>query len=67
MQFYYGHQPFTAQSENAIFNNILQLKYTFNTTHEVPKDVQDIISKLLIINPKDRLAFPLKHPYFNMI
>lgn len=50
-KFYYGKPPFSALSENAVFDKILSLDYTFDHPIDryVPDIVKDIISRYLLI------------------
>ncbi|CAD8094894.1 unnamed protein product [Paramecium sonneborni] len=69
-EFYHGKQPFTDISENAIFNNILNLNYKINES--IPEQAQDLIRSLLVLNPLERLGqddskMIIQHQYFQDI
>lgn len=51
LKFYYGKPPFSALSENAVFDKILSLDYTLDHPIElhIPDIVKDIISRYLLI------------------
>ena len=63
---YTGTTPFfSADSEYFTFQNIMECKYQI--PENVPKEARDLIEKLLIFNPKDRLnAAQIKsHSFFD--
>lgn len=54
-QFFAGYTPFRDKTEYLIFQNILNLNYTFDNT-QVHEDARDLIEKLLKIDPKERIG-----------
>jgi len=56
--FFHGKTPFKGCSESVIFENIKNLRYTIST--DVPEDVKDLISKILITAPEKRLGAGIK-------
>ena len=69
-----GKSPFKGKNEKEIFNNINNLNYKFN--EKFPEDAKDLIQKLLVLNPKDRIGFGneknnyndiKEHPFFQDI
>ena len=65
-----GYLPFQRENRNEVFYKIHNAKYHFN--HKEFKDcteqVLDLIKKLLVVNPKQRLSAgdALKHPWFSI-
>jgi calcium-dependent protein kinase len=53
-----GYLPFQAENRNDVFKKIKNAKYHFD--HDEFKscspEVKDLISKLLVVDPKDRLT-----------
>ena len=71
--FFTGITPFKTKNEFEIFENIKNVKYSFNNT-EIPDDAKDLISKILIKDPKKRIGYNSKdyseiknHPFFKGI
>jgi serine/threonine protein kinase len=71
--FFTGYTPFKAKNEKKILENIKNLNYTFDNT-EIPDDAKDLISKILVKDPKKRIGYNSKdyseiknHPFFNGI
>ena len=69
-----GKTPFKEKNENDIFNNIKNLNYSFD--NNIPEDAKDLIKKLLVLNPKERIGYGdeknnykdiRNHPFFNDI
>ncbi|EAY14461.1 AGC family protein kinase [Trichomonas vaginalis G3] len=69
---YNGHGPFYSLNRLQVFDNIRNCKYAMVET--IPGAAQDLISKLLKLDPKERLGYNdfstgystiLSHPYFN--
>lgn len=69
---YHGRGPFFSQNRLEIFNNIRSCTYTFH--EDIPEPAKDLISKLLKLDPHERLGFGdyvngyaliLSHPFFN--
>jgi len=68
-----GNPPFQARSDYALFQKILKLEFEYPANF--PADAKDFISKLLIINPNERLGvqdsggYPSikKHKFFELI
>ena len=60
-----GRTPFHfTEDKNELFNSIKNLKIAW--TDEFPKLARDLVSKILVINPKDRLSLDeiLNHQWF---
>lgn len=53
-QFFTGKTPFKGATEYLTFQNILNLQLTFPKS--VPDDAADLISKLLVVEPSQRLG-----------
>ena len=71
--FFTGYTPFKAKTEKEILKNIKNINYTFDNT-EIPDDAKDLISKILVRDPKQRIGYNSKdyseiknHPFFNGI
>ena len=71
--FFTGYTPFKAKTEKEILKNIKNINYTFDNT-EIPDDAKDLISKILVKDPKQRIGYNSKdyseiknHPFFNGI
>ena len=52
-EFLVGKPPFESPSQNDTYSNIRNVRYTFPS--HVSKDAQDLVKKLLVLNPQDRL------------
>ncbi len=63
----YGYAPFYSNKKSKITTNIRKVNYSFPTTSEEYDHVNDVISKLLRRNPKERLKIEeiLEHPMFH--
>ena len=77
-EFLYGYPPFHADTPEKVFNNILlgKIDWPELTPDEdmkfCPPDAKDLINKLLVMNPEERLGFNgadeiKNHPYFKNI
>ena len=71
--FFTGYTPFKAKTEKEILKNIKNINYTFDNT-EIPDEAKDLISKILVKDPKQRIGYNSKdyseiknHPFFNGI
>jgi serine/threonine protein kinase len=71
--FFTGSTPFKAKEESEILEKIKNVDYTFQGT-DIPKDAQDLISKILIKDPTKRIGYyssdyeEIKnHPFFKDI
>ncbi len=53
-KFFHGRTPFKSSSEREIFKNILTMNFQIST--EIPESVQDLLSRLLVESPGDRLG-----------
>ena len=68
---YHGKTPFETGYQKSTFQNILNCKYEFDSS--IPNDAKDLISNLLIKDPKERIGVrkgyeELKsHPFFKDI
>ena len=73
--FFTGSTPFRAKTENEILENIKNIKYSLDTNeNKIPDEAKDLISKILIKDPKLRIGYNSKdyseiksHPFFNGI
>ena len=54
--FFVGKTPFKAKTEQETLNNIKNVKYSFDD-EKIPEEVKDLISKILIKDPKKRLGY----------
>jgi len=67
----YGTPPFKDKTEYLVFENIMNLKYSFPPEKPISEDIKDIIEKLLKVNPQERMSgdgnlLELKnHPFFS--
>lgn len=54
-----GTQPFYDNDSNAIFDKIRRCEFNFNDNiwKRISKEAQDFISKLIVLNPKERMNF----------
>lgn len=63
-----GFPPFYDEDNDKLFDMIKQAKFTFPSPYwdNISNEAKDLISKLLVIDPKKRLDGPglLKHPFF---
>ena len=50
-----GKTPFEGNNENETYNKILSGKYTFPRNIHISKEAKDLIQKILVSNPKERL------------
>ena len=71
--FFTGTTPFNTKKESGILENIKNVKYSFDNT-DIPDDAKDLISKILIKDPKKRIGYNSKdyseiknHPFFKGI
>jgi serine/threonine protein kinase len=71
--FFTGSTPFKAKEESEILEKIKNVNYTFEGT-DIPKDAQDLISKILIKDPTKRIGYNSSdyeeiknHPFFKDI
>jgi serine/threonine protein kinase len=53
-KFFHGKTPFTASNDIQIFHNVLNMDYEISK--DLPDDVRDLISKLLVEDPEKRLG-----------
>ena len=73
--FFTGSTPFKAKTENEILDNIKNVKYSLDSNdNKIPDEAKDLISKILIKDPKLRIGYNSKdyseiknHPFFNGI
>ena len=73
--FFTGKTPFWDKKESKILENIKNVKYSFdNNGTQIPEDAKDLISKILIKDPKKRIGYNSKdyseiknHPFFKGI
>ena len=70
-QCFYGAVPFRGKTQDQTFELIQACKFSFPEI-EAPSAVQDLISKLVILNPSERLGMTnmndlLKHEFFEGI
>ena len=71
--FFTGTTPFNSKKESEILENIKNVKYSFDNT-DIPDDAKDLISKILVKDPKQRIGYNSKdyseiknHPVFKGI
>ena len=71
--FFTGTTPFNQKKESEILENIKNVKYSFDNT-DIPEDAKDLISKILVKDPKQRIGYNSKdyseiknHPFFKGI
>ena len=71
--FFTGTTPFNTEKESEILENIKNVKYSFDNT-DIPDDAKDLISKILVKDPKQRIGYNSKdyseiknHPFFKGI
>ena len=71
--FFTGTTPFNTKKESGILENIKNVKYSFDNT-DIPDDAKDLISKILIKDPKKRIGYNSRdyseiknHPFFKGI
>nr|AML77624.1 putative LOV domain-containing protein [Ignatius tetrasporus] len=69
----YGYTPFRGSRRDETFENILSKQVTFPAKPSVSSDCQDLIAKLLVKNPTERLGYHMgaeevkAHPFFSSI
>jgi calcium-dependent protein kinase len=63
----HGYPPFNGESQEEIFRRIRAGKYTFSRKIPLSRSVQDLVSKLLVKAPLERLsaAEALRHPWIS--
>ena len=71
--FFTGITPFNGKKESELLENIKNVKYSFDNT-DIPDDAKDLISKILVKDPKERIGYNSKdyseiknHPFFTGI
>jgi len=71
--FFTGITPFNGKKESELLENIKNVNYSFDNT-DIPDDAKDLISKILVKDPKERIGYNSKdyseiknHPFFNGI
>ncbi len=52
----YGSPPFKDKTEYLVFENIINLKFSFPEDILIPEDVKDLIIKILKVNPLERMS-----------
>ena len=72
--FFYGRTPFKAKTEQETLDNIKNVKYSFDgdgNDKNIPEEVKDLISKILIKDPCKRIGYNSydyneikSHPFF---
>ena len=73
--FFTGSTPFKAKKEDETLENIKNVKYSLNNDENIiPDEAKDLISKILVKDPKQRIGYNSKdyseiksHPFFNGI
>lgn len=55
-QFFYGKTPFKGQTEFLTFENIIHKELEFPSDTAIPDEAKDLISKLLIKDPDQRIG-----------
>ena len=73
--FFTGSTPFKAKTEKEILENIKNIKYSLDDTeNKIPDEAKDLISKILVKDPRERLGYNSKdyseianHPFFKGI
>jgi serine/threonine protein kinase len=73
--FFTGSTPFKAKTEKEILENIKNVKYSLDDTeNKIPDEAKDLISKILVKDPRERLGYNSKdyseianHPFFKGI
>ncbi|SLM40643.1 serine threonine protein kinase [Lasallia pustulata] len=80
-EFLFGYPPFHAETPDQVFDNILERRIMWPEEDEcqVSREAQDLMKKLMTINPKERLGANMnerfksggeeirKHPWFDSI
>mmetsp|Transcript_32799 Transcript_32799/g.57110 ORF Transcript_32799/g.57110 Transcript_32799/m.57110 type:complete len:514 (-) Transcript_32799:4060-5601(-) len=65
-----GNQPFEAPSVSYVLQRIAECRYDFGAEvwREVSSEAMDLISKMLVMDPRKRLTIPqvLEHPWFTV-
>jgi len=78
--FYVGKTPFKGKTEEETLDNIRKLNYSWDIekkneteNNKIPKEAKDLIQKILIKDPKQRIGYGSKdykeikeHPWFNI-
>lgn len=66
-----GYLPFQGQTTKEVFSKIRNASFHFQHKEfsNVSKDCKDLISKLLVVDPRKRLsgADAMRHPWFNTV
>ena len=59
----HGHSPYRAKKIEQIYDNIINKRMKFSS--RISEEVQDLIHKILQINPKNRISIEgiLEHPW----
>lgn len=67
-QFIVGVPPFKGKTEYATFEKIVHLQYQWPDFF-IPELIKDIVSKLLLLNPQERLSIQQlqQHPWFSRL
>jgi serine/threonine protein kinase len=75
--FFFGRTPFKAKTEQETLDNIKNVKYNFDeddNDKNIPEEVKDLISKILIKDPSKRIGYNSydyteikNHPFFKGI
>lgn len=57
-QFFNGSPPFKGSTEYLTFQKIIDLDYSYKSPKLIPKEVTEIIEKILVLNPSARPTIP---------